>query len=264
MDEKKRFDLNGDSPTWVIGDIHGEARLLEQLLKRLQDEVAPGATLVFLGDYIDRGPDSRAVLDILLNLRSKHSGQVVFLKGNHEQWMLHCLEDPRDYRWVLAMDGLTTVESYSRSAAQALQHSLARHRADLFPRRWDSSFEGLDFGPFLKSIPDDHLRFLQELELTYEDTHVVCSHAGLNPERPLEEQGEAEFLWSVPSLVAFHWKGAKTLCMGHEPTFRVEPELSGHPLQTRNAVLLDTGAHWTGVLTAMGFPGRALIQTERR
>src|SRR5882757_5004187 len=107
--------------TIAIGDIHGELEALTDLLAQLEPELSSGDTVVFLGDYIDRGPRSKECIDRILDFWASTSAEVVALLGNHEEWLLRTLDDPRRHSWLLAMDVFPTIESYSPEAAAAIR-----------------------------------------------------------------------------------------------------------------------------------------------
>ena len=90
--------------TIAIGDIHGNAKALQDLLGQLAAELTAADTVVFLGDYIDRGPDSRGCIERILQFRAGTVAKVVTLAGNHEDWLLRSLSDPTRHSWILGMD----------------------------------------------------------------------------------------------------------------------------------------------------------------
>jgi len=106
--------------TIVIGDIHGNSAALDDLLRQLKSVVSPGDVVVFLGDYIDRGPDAKECVDRIPTLQHEMPGGVVCLCGNQEDWFLHTLRDSRRHTWLLAADAFTTIRSYSVDAAHVL------------------------------------------------------------------------------------------------------------------------------------------------
>src|SRR5262249_41055054 len=111
--------------TIAIGDVHGRRDALEDLLTRLQGELRADDTVVFLGDYIDRGPDSKGCIDRILRFRAENRARVVTLLGNHEDGLLRTFADPCRYSWLTIMQGLATVASYSEGAADALSRAIA-------------------------------------------------------------------------------------------------------------------------------------------
>lgn len=173
----------------AIGDIHGCLDLLRQLL----EEVAPGGNdqVVFLGDYIDRGPDSRGVIDFLLEFRTSRP-QTVFLKGNHEAMLLDYLAGRERLRYLLN-GGETTLYSY-------------REKGRL-------------------KIPADHLQFLQSLRLYYETEHFIFVHAGLRPQVATDAQHENDQLWIRKKFLESDYSWGKAVVFGHTPL--PKPRLNG-------------------------------------
>src|SRR5258707_998339 len=110
--------------TVAIGDIHGNLPALLDLLQQVGNEVGRGDVVVFLGDYIDRGHDSRGCIDRILALREESRAEVVCLRGNHEDWFLRTREDYTRHSWLLGMEGLDTIRSYSPEAVRTLREAL--------------------------------------------------------------------------------------------------------------------------------------------
>ena len=100
-------------PTIAIGDIHGNAAALDELLEQIRPGLSERDVVVFLGDYIDRGPRSRDCVEMILRLRDEGPAAVVCLKGNHEDWMLRAAADPTHHSWLLGMNAIETIRSYS-------------------------------------------------------------------------------------------------------------------------------------------------------
>src|SRR5437867_946505 len=98
--------------TIAVGDIHGNLEALEDVLAQVGAAVVEGDTIVFLGDYIDRGPSSKQCIERILALRSSCAATVVGLLGNHEDWFLSTLHDPMRHSWLLGMEAFETIESY--------------------------------------------------------------------------------------------------------------------------------------------------------
>ncbi|OEU64353.1 MAG: hypothetical protein BA870_06000 [Desulfuromonadales bacterium C00003094] len=165
----------------AVGDIHGCRDLLQELLR----QVAPCAEdqVVFLGDYIDRGPDSRGVIDYLLDFRQRWP-QTVFLKGNHEAMLLNFLDGHERLRYLLN-GGETTLYNY-------------REKGQL-------------------TIPPSHLQFLRDLRLYFETEHHLFVHAGLRPEVSLKNQKEEDLLWIREDFLKSKYRWSKTIVFGHTP-----------------------------------------------
>ncbi len=118
--------------TVAIGDIHGNLSALDDLLGQIRGEVGADDTVVFLGDYIDRGPHSRGCVDAVLRFQRDVRAAVVYLRGNHEDWFLRTLRDHSRHTWLLGMEALDTIRSYSPEAARTLKEAISRAGAELF------------------------------------------------------------------------------------------------------------------------------------
>src|SRR6266508_6212252 len=156
---------------YVIGDIHGCADELRYLVDALP--LARGDHLVFLGDYIDRGPDSCGVVSFLISQqKSHHEIEYVFLKGNHEDMFLSYLGlDGQHGDMFLINGGKATLASYGVAPDQFLPAQ---------------AFE---------AIPVAHVRFYEALEKYHQMDSFLCVHAGIHPQKPLTEQTDEEFFW---------------------------------------------------------------------
>ena len=214
----------------AVGDVHGRADLLRQLVALSERRYGDRARFVFLGDYVDRGPDSRAVIDELLTLRRRRPGSV-FLKGNHEQAMLDFLAEPEEGIAWLEWGGRETLASYGVTA-----ELLGDHPAD---RPWEAR------DALAERMPDRHFAFLMRLGLTHREGEYLFVHAGLDPERPIEDQRERDLLWIRDAFT----RGGKgrfpglTVVHGHTPVAK--------PENKSWRVNVDTGAVWSGRLTAL-------------
>jgi serine/threonine protein phosphatase 1 len=203
--------------TLAIGDIHGCSLHLDALLAAVAP--TPADTLVFLGDYVDRGPDSRGVLDRLIALRTTQNA--VFLRGNHELMMTRSRTDRDELKMWKNVGGAQTLASYSP-----------------VPGRVGT----------LENVPPGHWAFLDDHLLNwYEtDTHVFV-HAGLDPSLPVDEQGEEWLFWQSlnPSRPPARHVSGKTVVVGHT----AQP--SGLVLDLGTVVGIDTHAYGGGKLTCL-------------
>lgn len=199
----------------AIGDVHGCLTALDTLLGHVRP--TPDDQLVFLGDYIDRGPDSKGVLDRLIEL--KRSRDVVCLRGNHEVMMLAAATGFDGFRFWCACGGAEAMESYA----------------------------GPDGVGTLDDIPDSHWHFIEHVCVDwYEaDAHVFV-HANLHPGLPLKEQPTDWLHWQFlsPTYHAPHISG-KTMVCGHSE------QRTGRPLRLDRAVGIDTWAYGNGWLTCL-------------
>ncbi len=219
---------------FAVGDVHGRRDLLERLIGQLVD-YAGGAepavnSLVFLGDYIDRGPRSKEVIDYLIDLHLP-GWETTFLRGNHDQAFLDFLGDPNFYRAWRNFGAPETLLSYG-----------------VMPPRFD------DEKAFSKArdelaekCPPSHLRFLADLALTHEEGDYLFVHAGIRPGIPLDKQMQEDLLWIRDDFLLSSRLFDKVVVHGHTPT--------PAPVRRRNRIGIDTGAHATGCLTAAVLEG---------
>ena len=218
----------------AIGDIHGCAATLDQLLERLQPTAEDH--LVFVGDYIDRGPDSKHVISQLLELRSVVN--CTFLRGNHEALMLSYLDHGalRDWR---SNGGLDTLRSYLNGR--------------------DESGRG-EAGPPEARVPRAHVAFVRATEPYYETPDFFFVHAGLKPHLSIEENkrrfGEDVFLWERSHMDAQTLAWEKPVICGHTPL--------REPLNRDGLIAIDTGCVYhnrpgMGRLTAVRLPEREFV-----
>ncbi len=203
------------SKTFAIGDIHGTFDRLQNLMQKIPIDY-DNDTLVFIGDYIDRGPGSVEVVDYLLDLKSRVPGTIV-LKGNHED-MLQKYLDGTDRFTYLLNGGQKTLDSYLSKNAQP----------DSFP------------------IPADHMDFFKSLRLYYETASHIFVHAGLRPKVPLASQDTEDMLWIRDKFIYSKYNFGKPVVFGHTPLEK--------PLVESNKIGIDTGAVYGNALTCVQLP----------
>jgi serine/threonine protein phosphatase 1 len=243
--------------TVAIGDIHGNLGSLEDLLSRVVPEMRPAGTLVFLGDYIDRGPDSKGCVERILRLKSEAAFQVVTLMGNHEQWMLRSLRDPMRHSWLVGMEAMDTVQSYSAEAAQILTRAMGEYGARLFLYK-----VALPYEAFFDAMPAEHLRFFEGLVPCHRTPDVVCAHAGADLNGEIDPSEVDVHVWG-PLGFPEDYEGNDAVVYGHHDNGVVDGEGSVRPCIGVNRTYgIDTISH--GVLTAMRFPDGKVWQSGRR
>ena len=226
---------------YAIGDIHGRRDLLDTLLHDIEDDCAGSeqtAVIVFLGDYIDRGPDSKGVVDRLLNLPARFQGK--FLRGNHDQALLDFLADPASYKGWCGFGADETLTSYG-----------------VRPPRDHSELTLCDARDrFVKALPADHLHFFRTLPLSWEIGDYFFAHAGVRPGTPLNEQKEDDLLWIREEFLRSSEDFGKVVVHGHTP--------ADAPVKKANRIGIDTGAYLTGRLTAVVLDGQnqRFLQTD--
>jgi len=223
----------GGRLVYAIGDVHGRLDVLAPLLRDIaKDALATRAAerpqLILLGDYVDRGPESREVVDLVLQMQADGAFEVTPLKGNHEESLLQFLDEPEFAATWMEHGGGATLTSYGVS--------LAATRTD--PDAWGPVRDAFD-----RALPDAHRRFYQQLELVRTVGDYAFVHAGVRPGVALEDQSERDLLWIRQEFLNDRGPFDKVIVHGHTPT--EEPQMMKHRLG------LDTGAYATGVLTAV-------------
>ncbi len=232
---------------YAIGDVHGCLTELDALLDKIAadggsaglaksvfsdaagDQVKAIPQLVFLGDYVDRGPDSKGVLDRLIAVK-KARPETIFLKGNHEAIILDFLSDPEDMLHWLEWGGEQTLASYGVTKA------LSAPAEDLATE-------------LREKMPASHLSFLKALTLKHQQGDYLFVHAGVRPGVAIDDQQEEDLLWIRGR---FHKASANerpdcVVVHGHQPMKK--------PLDAGWRIAVDTGACWTGKLTAVALEG---------
>jgi serine/threonine protein phosphatase 1 len=215
---------------YAIGDVHGCSSLLEQLLASIEAHVTAFPSfrpiLVFLGDYIDRGPASRQVIDQLIFLR-EHK-EVIFLKGNHEGYLLEFLKLPAILPKWLQYGGLDTLRSYGITP-----------RSHLDPK--EQEFLAASLSHALTEC--GHLEFLNQLKISFVCEDFFFVHAGVRPNIPLADQSEEDLLSIRHDFLHYQGDLGKIVVHGHTPV--------AHPEVCSNRINIDTGAYATGQLTCL-------------
>ncbi len=214
---------------YAVGDIHGRADLLQAVFARIDRdlETRPGAKAiqVFIGDYIDRGPHSREVIELLIARGREHDVQ--FLKGNHEAFAAQFLTDPRVLSEWKYVGGINTLLSYG-VRPNARDDSQSRREAAV---------------ALQQSMPDSHRQFIQALKLSFVCGDFFFVHAGVRPGTPLQKQSEHDLLWIREDFLLHEEPFGKIVVHGHTPVR--EPEIRP------NRINIDTGAFATGKLTCL-------------
>src|SRR5262249_508539 len=213
-------------------------------------------TVVFLGDYIDRGPDTRACVDAILQFRIDVPAEVVCLCGNHEDWMLRTLRDPRRHSWLMGMEGLDTVRSYSTEAERAIRAAMSAAGLQSFIASC-----ALPYDVFFDALPQAHRAFFDSLVAAHETSDCICMHGGLDPRVVrLEDQARDVLIWGANNFQE-RYGGEKTVVYGHWNNAALDANGWPQPRIVGRTIGIDTIAH--GVLTAIRLPDRRLFQSGR-
>ena len=223
---------------YAVGDIHGRADLLAELLGKLEARVEADRReggepiVVFLGDYVDRGPSSKEAVDLLLEGRP-HGYERRFLKGNHEQMMLDFIADPLANRAWALQGGAETLMSYGVHPPSPVN---AR------PDEWVAAA-----GMLKANIPPAHHAFLDTLERYVVLGDYAFVHAGVDASRPIDQQSDDDLYWARDAFIASKRRFSHRVVHGHTPVDR--------PFADERRIAVDTGAYASGVLTAARFEG---------
>lgn len=219
---------------YAIGDVHGRRDLLDALLERIDADDAQRAPLeprlIFLGDLIDRGPDSAAVVERAITIADA-APHTCFLMGNHEEVFLKVLGgDLAALKFFCRIGGRETILSYGLTATE-----------------YDElDYEGL-MAAVLELVPPAHRQFLARFVDMVEIGDYVFVHAGIRPDLPLAEQKPTDLRWIREPFLGSNARHEKMVVHGHTITSQVEVR--------SNRIGIDTGAYVTGQLTALGFEG---------
>ncbi|MTI88248.1 MAG: serine/threonine protein phosphatase [Balneolaceae bacterium] len=211
----------GDNTFVAVGDVHGCALSLERLIVKMENAWSRNPVYVFLGDYTDRGPDSKGVVDQLIEFNKTH--ECIFLRGNHDKMLLDAYEEG-DWRIWLANGGVSTLKSYNSEPG--------------------------DF-----KLPKAHYNFFSNTKLWWDTSEYFFVHGGLNPDKTIKENLESEqekelFLWQRAHINASSVNWEKTVVFGHTPVKT--------PIIETKRIGLDTGCVYKesgmGILSAASLP----------
>lgn len=224
-----------DSRVYAVGDIHGRLDLLEDLhdaiLADAETCAVPRKVIVYLGDYIDRGPTPEGVIDCLIN-SALPGFERVHLIGNHEAFMLQFLTDEGAMKSWLMNGGDSTLRSYGIEP-------YAAHITEERPK-WIR-------GELESRLPKAHKRFLSELKVSHEEGDYLFVHAGVRPGIEIDDQDPYDMIWIREPFLSAKEDFGKIVVHGHTPT--------GKPTCRSNRIGIDTGAVFGGVLTALVLEG---------
>jgi serine/threonine protein phosphatase 1 len=201
---------------YAVGDIHGSLQKLRDLIGHCE-RYADGrpAAFVFLGDYIDRGPDSAGVVDTVMDLQSRLKDRVIALKGNHEAVAIEVIDGKTAADLWLREGGAATLRSYGVGSA--------------------------------RELPNEHVAWLRSLPLRYDDGCRFFVHAGIDPDKPLDGQSGRDLIWIREPFLSDPRDHGRLIVHGHTPLATGVPDLRSNRLN------LDTGAVFGGPLTAAAF-----------
>ncbi len=225
------FSLAQGLRVYAIGDIHGFSdaldRMHDAIAADLLDHPPESAHIVYLGDYIDRGPDSKGVIDRLIARRDRGDGiEKTFILGNHEMGLYEFTKNPHESRWLM-YGGIETLKSYGIVFA-----------ADVpLPGEIEDAA-----GRLLNVLPPAHREFLEALEYYRAIGDYFFVHAGIDPLKPLEKNTVRDFTFIREPFLS--WPAAFSKMIVHGHTISEKPEIKKHRIG------VDTGLYAGGKLTA--------------
>jgi serine/threonine protein phosphatase 1 len=224
-----------DTRIYAVGDIHGRADLLSEIIARIDEDIRrrPIAHTVeiYLGDYIDRGPHSRTVIDLLtVRLVANHA---VCLRGNHEAVMEGFLQDPAILQYWLQLGGVQTLASYGIELQDGTETANDLHRR------------------FLEAFPRTHQLFMQCLRNQFSCGDFLFVHAGIRPDVPIEHQDPNDLIWIRDAFLDSTQDHEQFIVHGHTPV--------PHPDIRHNRINIDTAAWRTGTLTCVAIEESTIL-----
>jgi serine/threonine protein phosphatase 1 len=242
--ERRKASTPEDTVAWAVGDIHGRldllAPLVEAMIADLEASPARRKLMIFLGDYIDRGPDSKGVIDLLAGLRSRGMFELHFLRGNHEDRMEAFLVDPDMGPGWCDYGGRECLASYGVSPPFDKTDTAG----------WAAACEALN-----AAVDERQRAFLAAQDYSFTLGDYFFAHAGAEPGVPLDEQDPQQLMWVRHAFLNHPAPFERVVVHGHTPVDAVYAD--------DRRIGLDTGAYATGVLTGLRLEGetRELVQT---
>ncbi|MGI9401028.1 MAG: metallophosphoesterase family protein [Rhizobiaceae bacterium] len=218
--------LPAGSRIYAVGDIHGRLDCLERLFKEIGDDIEARpiakSRIVLLGDYVDRGPDSRGVIDFLISVTGEF--ELVCLRGNHDDRLLGFVDAPDEFSGLfLRYGGWKTLASYGVTVP-----------------RLDGDVENMSKS-MAKNMPDQHKQFLAGLPHYYSEEDYFFCHAGVRPGVDLKNQDPEDLMWIRDDFLSYQGSFGKVIIHGHTPHRQVEI--------LPNRINLDTMAFHSGKLS---------------
>ncbi len=217
---------------YALGDIHGRVDLLKSIQNEIDKDLSsldPETTVkqVFLGDYIDRGQNSKEVIDFLTGVPTRDNVEYVFLKGNHESTLLDFVDDELTLTAWKSFGGIETLHSYGLDVSKI--HN-------------ESNYKELQ-KKFIQVFPESHHDFFRGLKTSYSLGGYFFCHAGVRPGVALDDQSEDDLIWIREEFLSSTVDHGKVIVHGHTPVER--PEIWS------NRINIDTGAYISNKLTCL-------------
>ncbi|MDX8439430.1 metallophosphoesterase [Mesorhizobium australafricanum] len=223
---------------YAIGDVHGRHDLLAAMHRHIESELeyAPASDwrIIHLGDYVDRGPDSKSVIDFLIEAK-KRDPRNIMLAGNHDIGMLEFLADAEPDGLFMNYGGVQTAQSYGVDLTRDMH--------------WFGKAEAIARGhmALVKAVPRSHVDFLRSLTFSVTFGDFFFCHAGVRPGVPLDHQNQQDLIWIRDAFHDHSGLFSKVIVHGHTPVAEADVQA--------NRVNVDTLAWKSGMLSALAVTG---------
>lgn len=231
---ESRSPTGGLGRTYAVGDVHGRFDLFVGMLRLIEDDLANRPTdifkIIFLGDLIDRGPQSADIIELAETL-SRSTSHLQFLKGNHEEMFLHAFAgDEQAAGFFYSVGGRETLMSYGLDCAEG------------------DTMSGEQLVAWMKlHIPESHIRFISRFDDMVQSGDFIFVHAGIKPHVPLHRQALSDLRWIRNEFLNCETLHPGVIVHGHSITQEVE--------ERPNRIGIDTGAYFSGRLTGIAIEG---------
>lgn len=234
---KKKPTLANGTRIYVVGDVHGQLESLKGVIEKIRTDINCRPTqdvfTVFIGDYIDRGLASKSVIDAIID--ESGIGAKITLRGNHEEMMLRSLDDVACMKEWCAVGGVQTIFSYGVDIQDLM-----------IGRGYDGAQAAL-----IAALPRSHLAWLRGLSSRYENGDYFFCHAGINPDKSIDDQEDSDLLWIRHKFTDDERNYPKIIVHGHSPVERVDIR--------HNRINVDTGAFFTGNLSCIALERDGIV-----
>jgi serine/threonine protein phosphatase 1 len=236
---------------YTIGDIHGRADLLQLALSSILKRSTQDDKVILLGDIIDGGDDTKECVNLILKIKQQRD--VIVIKGNHEEWMLQTKEDYSSHSWIISMEGLRTIKSYSAKVENELRQELRKYGMDII-----NDHKPISYDKFFSILPKEHLELFSSLKDYHIENDYVFVHAGISiDEEDINKMDPKKLRWGFEGFPE-HYTGKRKVIYGHysRKAKRVNDKII--PYVRNNTICIDTSGF--GILSYFITPNNKMIQ----